>query len=424
VGRLESPVWGYQSAQKPPRLDRALPPGARVAETRQVVLDMENLEVELGGRRRWALRAWKIAGHAPGNLLRTCGASGAERVRAGRGVDADAKKAMRCWVVALIRAERCRQALFGAAAALSRNRTRREALGPGGVWRSSCSRPGSRALLVRLRLAAAGELESGALLEKYAAGYQRQRAADPAGAHPGKATRPGGPSTTRPGARDPSTPPVLREARAAPAALRMFAGAAALENPTTSTSSASRSRRLRARLRDARAAREMTPSPGRRDTSLRCRSRPGVKQPGATRRPGDGNAQWSWTELERSIAAWERGSGKAAVRRGRAAAEATSSRHRGSIGSAAGDPAAVMATLNRKDRAAAGVRKRAEETVAMRQAEPAVCALAQLARADAACGQAIATSRIRRTERRAAQALPGRARGEGGAALRRGARPR
>src|SRR5262249_46323888 len=50
------------------------------------------------------------------------------------------------------------------------------------------------------------------------------------------------------------------------------------------------------------------------------------------------------------------------------------------------------ATLNRKIALLQGVRKRAEETVAMRQAEPAVCALAQLGEAQMLLGKSIATS--------------------------------
>src|SRR5207253_3337413 len=49
-------------------------------------------------------------------------------------------------------------------------------------------------------------------------------------------------------------------------------------------------------------------------------------------------------------------------------------------------------TLNRKIALLQAVKKRAAETVAMRQAEPAVCALAQLGEAQMLLGQAIATS--------------------------------
>jgi hypothetical protein len=49
-------------------------------------------------------------------------------------------------------------------------------------------------------------------------------------------------------------------------------------------------------------------------------------------------------------------------------------------------------TLNRKVSLLQQVKKRAEETVAMRQAEPAVCALAQLGEAQMLLAQAIATS--------------------------------
>src|SRR5207253_672754 len=49
-------------------------------------------------------------------------------------------------------------------------------------------------------------------------------------------------------------------------------------------------------------------------------------------------------------------------------------------------------TLNRKLALLQQVKKRAEETVAMRQAEPAVCALAQLGEAQMLLAQAIATS--------------------------------
>src|SRR3989440_8819114 len=108
-----------------------------------------------------------------------------------------------------------------------------------------------------------------------------------------------------------------------------------------------------------------------------------------------GNAQWSWTELERvyrALAPKERENlpddafAAAADAHFALGAAGFESFRRQQI------RPPLMATLNRKIALLQSVKKRAEETVAMRQAEPAGCALAQLGEAQVLLGQAIAQS--------------------------------
>ncbi|HET9752875.1 MAG TPA: tetratricopeptide repeat protein, partial [Myxococcales bacterium] len=108
-----------------------------------------------------------------------------------------------------------------------------------------------------------------------------------------------------------------------------------------------------------------------------------------------GNAQWSWTEAER---AYRSLSQKARESLSPVALAAAAEAHF-ALGQSGFESfrkqeirQPLMATLNRKIALLQAVRKRAEETVAMRQAEPAVCALAQLGEAQMMLGQAIATS--------------------------------
>ncbi|HMC36142.1 MAG TPA: hypothetical protein VKH65_17115, partial [Myxococcales bacterium] len=108
-----------------------------------------------------------------------------------------------------------------------------------------------------------------------------------------------------------------------------------------------------------------------------------------------GNAQWSWTELERvyrALPAKERE--KLPDEASAAVADAHFALGAPAFESFRRQPIRppLMATLNRKIALLQSVKKRAEETVAMRQAEPAVCAMARLGEAQLLLGQAIASS--------------------------------
>jgi len=156
---------------------------------------------------------------------------------------------------------------------------------------------------------------------------------------------------------------------------------------------------LRARLGETdRAAREMV------DLARAAKEKP-VLQIAAWREAArlfaqareSGNAQWSWTELERvyrALAPKERENlpddafAAAADAHFALGAAGFESFRRQQI------RPPLMATLNRKIALLQSVKKRAEETVAMRQAEPAVCALAQLGEAQLLLGQAIANSDV------------------------------
>src|SRR5262249_13931380 len=151
--------------------------------------------------------------------------------------------------------------------------------------------------------------------------------------------------------------------------------------------------RLRARLgQGAQAARELTAIArgAKRKPALQIAAlREAARRYAGARETG--NAQWSWTELERLY----RGLGAKAREKLPADAVAAAAEAHFALGAEGFDrfrkqeiKPPLMATLNRKIALLQGVRKRAEETVAMRQAEPAVCALAQLGEAQILLGQA------------------------------------
>ncbi len=410
VGRLEYLSGDYQGAQKHLAWIALSHPEHELAEyAANLVLDMENLKSNWEGVRRWALRFLEdrlLTAH--GNLLQDLRRIEEQSAYAlAEAVTPDAKKAdaLLAFVAAHPRGTLVDKALFGAAAALSRIGRVEEALAARSrVWKEQLqSALVSRALLASASdLAAAGELgDAAALLEKYAAGYQRQRAADlRRRAHPGKASpaeRPVYDETQARGAIFDAA--VLREARGElrqaladrSLALRLW------ENPDDLDEQRFAIAQLRARLGEtARAAREMTAiaREARHKPALQIAAwREAARRYAAARETG--NAQWSWTELERLY----RGLGAKAREKLPSDAVAAAAEAHLALGTEGFDRfrkqeirPPLMATLNRKIALLQGVRKRAEETVAMRQAEPAVCALAQLGEAQMLLGQAIATS--------------------------------
>jgi hypothetical protein len=107
------------------------------------------------------------------------------------------------------------------------------------------------------------------------------------------------------------------------------------------------------------------------------------------------NARWSWTEVER---VWKSLGPKAREKLSDEAVTAAAEAHFALGGNGFEDfkrqqiKPPLMTTLNRKIALLQAVKKRAEDTVALRQAEPAVCAMARLGEAQMILGQSIAQS--------------------------------
>src|SRR6266403_3697369 len=183
VGRLEYVSGDYQAAQKHLSWIALAHPEHELSEfAANLVLDMENMRGNWEGVHRWALRFLadrRLTAH--GTLVQDLKRIEEQSAYAlADAVTPDAKKAeaLLAFVAAHPHGQLTDKALFGAAAALSRIGRVEDALSARArVWKEQ---PQSalvpRALLASASdLAAAGELgEAAALLEKYAAGYQRQ----------------------------------------------------------------------------------------------------------------------------------------------------------------------------------------------------------------------------------------------------------
>ena len=187
VGRLEYISGDYDGAQKDLTFIALAHPEHELSEyAANLVLDMQNLRGDWAGVHRWAVRFLgdkRLTAH--GTLLQDLRRIEEESAYAlADGVRPDAKKAeaLLSFVAAHPHGQLADKALFGAAAALSRAGRVEDALAARArVWRDQPQSPlVPRALLASASdLAAAGDLgEAASLLEKYAAGYQRQRAAD------------------------------------------------------------------------------------------------------------------------------------------------------------------------------------------------------------------------------------------------------
>jgi len=409
VGRLEYVSGDYEAAQKHLSWIALAHPEHELSEfAANLVLDMENMRGNWEAVHRWALRFLedrRLTAH--GSLVQDLKRIEEQSAYAlADAVAPDAKKAdaLLAFVATHPQGLLGDKALFGAAAALSRIGRLDDALAARArVWKEQ---PGSalvpRALLASASdLAATGDLgEAAALLERYASGYQKQQAR--AGSRRAKAK---GVSLERPiydeaqaqGALHDAA--VLREARGE---LRqaLLDRSLALElwtKPEDLDEQRFALAQLRARVGEpVRAAREMTA------IARAAKEKPAL-QMAAWRDAArfyasaqeTGNAQRCWTEVERVfLAIGPKGREKLPPEAFAAAAEAHFA-----LGASGFDSfrrqqirPPLMATLNRKISLLQGVKKRAEETVAMRQAEPAVCALAQLGEAQMLLGRAIATS--------------------------------
>jgi Tfp pilus assembly protein PilF len=408
AGRLEYVSNHLEDAEKHLAWIALKHPEHELAEyAANLVLDISNLRKDWEGVHRWALKFVedkKLTGHGTMQAdLKRIEEQSAYRIADSVTPDAKKAEALLAFATSHPHGELTDKALFGAAAALSRAGRIDDALAARArVWKEA---PGSqlvpRALLASASdHAAVGDLgEAAALFEKYAAGYQKQQALQKWLREQGK------PARARPDG------PVYEEAKAQSA----LHDAALLREARNELRQAIADRKLamqiwkktdeslfaqaalRAKLGEAaRAAREFTAlaremngKPALRLTALR----EAAKQYARARETG--NAQWSWTELDR---AWRSLGPKAREKLTPEALAAVAEAHF-ALGAHGFDEfrkqqikPPLMATLNRKIALLQSVKKRAEATVGMRQAEPAVCALAQLGEAQILLGQAIALS--------------------------------
>lgn len=409
VGRLEYISGELDAAQKHLAGIALQHPENELAEyAANLVLDISNLRKDWKSLHGWAIRFLadkRLIAH--GTLLQDLKRIEEESAYAlADGESGDLKKAaaLGAFVAAHPHGELADKALFGAAAALSRAGRIDEALAARArVWKEQPQSPlVPRALMASAAdLSAVGDLgEAAALLEKYAQGFQKQEARKKwRREHPSKKQKP---VPTRyveaqaQGALHDAA--ILREARGE---LRL-----ALQDRALTMQSSKKAgdhdealfveAQLRARLGEtARAAREFAGVARSATTpSLQLRAwREAAKLYGKAHETG--NAQWSWTEVERVYKTLgQKAREKLPPETVTAAAEAHYALGGTGFDNFKKQPikAPLMATLNRKLALLQVVKKRAEETVAMRQAEPAVCALARLGEAQILLGQALAQS--------------------------------
>src|SRR5467141_3537546 len=304
AGRLEYLSGDYDAARAHLSWIALTHPDHELAEyAANLVLDIENLRGDWESVRRWALRFLEdraLAAH--GTLMQDL--KRVEEQSAYALADAltpDAKKAdaLLAFVREHPRGQLTDKALFGAAAALSRIGRMDEALATRArVWKEQ---PHS-ALVPRALLASASDLaaiadlgEAAALLERYAAGYQRQRSLErEQRANPSRKSAPQSAVYEEEKAQSAlQDAAVLREARGElrqalsdrSLALQLWDDAQDVDEQRFSRA------QLRARLGEtARAAKEKP--------ALQIAAWREAARLFALARES-GNAQWSWTELER-----------------------------------------------------------------------------------------------------------------------------
>jgi len=411
LGRLEYVSGRLDEAQKHLSWIALGHPEHELAEfAANLVLDVANLRKDYPAVHDWALRFLadkRLVAHGTlqADLKRVEEQSAYAMADA---VEADAPKAgaLLAFVDEHPRGALADKAIFGAAAALSRASQVDAALAARArLWKEL---PGStlvpRALLASAAdHAAVGDVaEAAGLLERYFAGYKREQEARKwRRAHPSRSQRPESEplydeAKAQTALHDAA---VLREARGELAkalqdrkdALQQWPRAADRDEQVFALGL------LRAKAGDpARAARELA------DLARSARGNPALQMSSwresarlfaASRESG--NASWAWRQLETVY--------RGLPAKGRAALPPEASAAAAEAHFALGLPTfedfkkqqiqpPLARTLNRKVALLQQVKKRAEETVAMREAEPAVCALAQLGEAQMLLAHAIATS--------------------------------
>ncbi len=410
IGRLEYISGALDAAQQHLAGIALQHPENELAEyAANLVLDISNLRKDWKSLHAWALKFLgdkRLTAHGSllGDLKRIEEESG-YAVADAESSDVKKAEALSAFVAEHPHGELADKALFGAAAALSRAGRIEEALAARSrVWKEQPQSPlVPRALMASAAdLSAVGDLgEAAALLEKYAQGFQKQEATKKwRREHPAKNPTKPAPSlyaeAQAQGALHDAA--VLREARGE---LRQALQDRALtmqiwKNAGDHEEALFAQSQLRARLGEtARAAREFASlARAAKTPPLRLRSwREAARLYGKAHETG--NAQWSWTEVERTYRAL---GPKAREKLPPEAVAAVAEAHY-ALGATGFETfkkqpikAPLMVTLNRKIALLQQVKKRVEETVGMRQAEPAVCALARLGEAQILLGQALAQS--------------------------------
>ena len=411
LGRLEYLSGKLDEAQKHLSWIALGHPEHELAEyAANLVLDLANVRKDYQAVHDWALRFLsdkRLVAHGAlqADLKRVEEQSAYAMADAVQG-DAAKSGALLAFVDAHPRGALGDKAIFGAAAALSRAGQVDAALAARArLWRELPASPlVPRALLASAAdHAAVGDLvEAASLLERYFAGYRRQQEAQKwRRAHPSK-SRKAEPDPLYDDAKAQTAihdAAVLREARGELAKALQDRRDALQQWPRASDrdEQAFALNLLRAKIGDpGRAARELA------DLARSARSNPGLQISSwresarlFTAAHQAGNASWAWKQLE---TAW-----RALPAKARSGLPPESSAAAAEAHFALGLQAfedfkkqqiqpPLARTLNRKIALLQQVKKRAEETVAMRQAEPAVCALAQLGEAQMLLANAIATS--------------------------------
>ncbi len=412
VGRLEYVSSQLDEAQKHLSWVALAHPEHELAEfAANLVLDIGNLRKDWEGMHRWALKFLedkRLTAHGSmAQDLRRIEEQSAYALADGVSPDAKKAEALLAFAAAHPHGAMADKALFGASAALSRAGRIDDAVAARArIWKEQPASPlVPRALLSSAQdHAAVGDLgEAAALLERYAAGFRKQddtncwrrehpseRAKKPAGEHPVYDE-----AKAQSGLHDAA---LLREARGelrqalADRTLSMQMWKKAADHDE----SALECEKLRARLGEiSRAARDLaalartTKKPALQLAAWREAARLFARV-----RESD-NARWSWTEVER---VWKSLGPKAREKLSDEAVTAAAEAHFALGGNGFEDfkrqqiKPPLMTTLNRKIALLQAVKKRAEDTVALRQAEPAVCAMARLGEAQMILGQSIAQS--------------------------------
>ena len=413
AGRLEYVAQKLDAAGKHLAWVATSHPEHELAEfAANLVLDISNLKKDFPAMHAWALRFLadpKLLRH--GTLaqdLRRIEEQSAYAIADGASPDEAKAQALLGFVDAHPHAELSDKALFGASAALSRAGRIDEALAARArVWKELGGSP----LVPRALLASAADHsalgdfgEAAALLEKYAAGFRRQEET--------KKWRHDHPRP--PGSKPPPPGPVFEDAKAQSglhdaAVLREARGELkqALADRTALLDQWKKGKdrgealfaqaMLRSRLGEvSRAARDLAEiaRQAHDDPSLRLAAWRESARLFHRLREAD-HEKWAWASLENAFkAVGPKGREKLTPEASVAAAEAHLA-----LGAKSFDDfkkqqikQPLMATLNRKIALLQAVKKRAEETVALRQAEPAVCALSELGEAQMLLAQALATS--------------------------------
>ena len=410
LGRLEYVSGRLDEAQKHLSWIALGHPEHELAEyAANLVLDIANLRKDYPAVHAWALRFLadpRLAAHGTlaADLQRVEGESAYAIADAVQG-DAEKARALLAFVEQHARGALADKAIFGAAAALSRAGQIDAALAARArLWKEL---PGSplvpRALLASAAdHAAVGDLaEAAALLERYFAGYKRQQEARKwRAAHPSKSRKPE-PDPLYEEAKAQTSlqdAALLREARGELAKAIQDRKEALQKWPKTADSDeqAFALGLLRAKAGEpARAARELADlaRSARGNPALQISSwRESARLFAAARETA--NENWAWRQLEGLWRALAKGHDALPPEANAAAAEAHFALSVPAFEEFKRQPIQppLARTLNRKIALLQQVKKRAEETVAMRQAGPAVCALAQLGEAQMLLAHAIAAS--------------------------------